>query len=235
VDVDVDGAGNIYVAGTSIRSAGTEDFHVQKLNSSGVEVWNNRYNSATGNSQNMRCISLDPQANVYVTGSSQGPTGRDYQTMMWDSAGNQQWVLRYNGTGGPQDEPWGLDVNALGMVAVTGSSVGVTSSTDYATVMYYDSSLTALIEKSTPLAGINCFPNPASSSATVSYMLTEAAAVSLKVTDISGRLVMYRSCGMQTRGTHELDLNVSELRNGIYFCALQAGEQSSVIKISVNK
>lgn len=71
-------------------------------------------------------IAVDKIGNVYVTGRSEAftPNGAkpDYATIKYNSAGVQQWVQRYNGTGNDFDEPTGIVVDSVGNVYVTGAS-----------------------------------------------------------------------------------------------------------------
>ncbi|HEY3249586.1 MAG TPA: SBBP repeat-containing protein [Ignavibacteria bacterium] len=71
-------------------------------------------------------IALDNAGNVYVTGRSDASTPNglkpDYATIKYNSAGVQQWVMRYNGPGNDFDAPQGIAVDDSGNVYVTGVS-----------------------------------------------------------------------------------------------------------------
>jgi hypothetical protein len=76
-------------------------------------------------------LSVDAAGNVYVTGLSSGSgTSVDYATLKYDTAGNLQWVARYDGYANA------LSVDAAGNVYVTGESYGSGSGYDYATIKY---------------------------------------------------------------------------------------------------
>jgi len=75
--------------------------------------------------------------------------------------------------------------------------------------------------------GLKNYPNPASSRTTISYNLPEAANVSLKIFDISGKLLDVIYSGFQSAGqiTMEYDLTNSfgvKLTSGSYFYELSA-------------
>ena len=62
--------------------------------------------------------------------------------------------------------------------------------------------------------------NPVSRSAKISYTLTNAGDISLKVYDRTGSLVRTIESGYKEAGVYNLNLNVSELANGTYFARL---------------
>jgi len=76
---------------------------------------------------------------VYVAGNSPGDTSaNDITTIKYDSAGQQQWVQRYNGPGNSDDGTNGTDaiaVDSSGNVYVAGWSAGE-QNTDYVVIKY---------------------------------------------------------------------------------------------------
>ena len=133
----VDGAGNVYVAGTSLGATTLNDFVTIKYDPNGTALWVARYAGPGGNDDFVRGIALDGQGNVYVTGSSVGlTTAFDYATVKYSPDGLEQWVARYNGPGSYNDEPSGLAVDAQGNVYVTGTEAIDGSRSQYATVKY---------------------------------------------------------------------------------------------------
>lgn len=86
-------------------------------------------------------IAVDRGGNVYVTGKSAGfisgnYTYLDYTTIKYDRYGNRKWVRRYNGPKNYNDEAAAIAVDRDGNVYVTGTSMGLDSGYDYATVKY---------------------------------------------------------------------------------------------------
>jgi hypothetical protein len=134
VAIATDSSGNVYVTGQSIGAGTYADYATIKYNSAGQQQWVARYNRLV--SDIARAIAVDSSGNVYVTGRSTGAgTGWDYATVKYNSAGQQQWVARYNGTGNGTDDALVIAVDSLGNVYVTGGSLG-TSYFDYATIKY---------------------------------------------------------------------------------------------------
>src|SRR5438034_19207 len=85
----------------------------------GQEAWVARYNGPANGFDGGYAIALDGSGNVYVTGESGGlVTGADYVTIKYDSAGQEQWVARYNGHGAYGDSATAIAVDEAGIVYV---------------------------------------------------------------------------------------------------------------------
>jgi len=85
------------------------------------EAWGVRYQGPGGGFDEANTIAVDGAGNAYVAGTSFGSgTIRDYATIKYDSAGQQQWVARHNVC--PRTSSWGaaIAVDDLGNVYVTG-------------------------------------------------------------------------------------------------------------------
>ncbi|TKJ42994.1 hypothetical protein CEE36_05780 [candidate division TA06 bacterium B3_TA06] len=136
--IAVDASGNVYVTG---YSAGTmDDYATVKYNSAGVQQWVRRYNGPGNDNDRAGDIAVDGAGNVYVTGYSKGSgTGYDHATIKYNSAGVQQWVARYNGPGNSDDFTRSLALDVSGNVYVTGTSAGLGTGNDYATIKYNSS------------------------------------------------------------------------------------------------
>ncbi len=133
----IDANGNIYVTGFTITAAQSYNYTTIKYNQQGDTLWVRRYNGPANNADMATAIALDNSGNVYITGKSIGTgTNFDYATIKYNSAGVQQWVARYNGTGNNYDEATAITVDNSGNVYVTGYSTGTTTAEDIATVKY---------------------------------------------------------------------------------------------------
>jgi len=132
----VDGQRNVYVTGYSVGSGTSDDYATIKYNSAGVQQWVQRYNGPGNSDDNGVAIVVDGSGNVYVTGYSYGSgTSYDYATIKYNSAGVQQWVQRYDGSGNAEDRACSIAVDGSGNVYVTGYS-GLYPNYDYATIKY---------------------------------------------------------------------------------------------------
>jgi len=91
-------------------------------NSQVTQQWTGYYNGPTNGSDQVHDMVIDSDDNVYVTGkSSASNTGNDFATVKYNSAGIQQWAVRYNSQSNFSDLPVGLAVDGSGNVYVAGS------------------------------------------------------------------------------------------------------------------
>jgi uncharacterized delta-60 repeat protein len=142
--VAVDGGGNVFVAGLSYDSGSSADYATVKYSAAGVPLWTNRYNGPGGPGNGIdeaQAVAVDGSGNVLVTGGSfNGSSSYDYATIKYSGAGVPLWTNRYNGPGNDDDEVNAVAVDGIGNVFVTGFSVGIDGSWDYATIKYSSTS-----------------------------------------------------------------------------------------------
>jgi uncharacterized delta-60 repeat protein len=104
-----------------------------------TQEWVQTYNGPGNGIDIAFSIAVDNAGNVYVSGNSPGDTSaNDITTVKYNSAGQQQWVQRYNGPGNSDDGTNGTNaiaVDGSGNVYVTGWSAG-TQNTDYVAIKY---------------------------------------------------------------------------------------------------
>ena len=132
----VDDSGNVIIGGQSYGSGTSIDFTTIKYDSDGDSLWIRRYNGPANLDDTPTAITIDGSRNIYITGRSYSSGGySDYATVKYNSAGVEQWVKRYNGTGNQDDNAKGVAVDASGNVYVTGESRG-SANFDYLTIKY---------------------------------------------------------------------------------------------------
>jgi len=79
------------------------------------------------------------------------------------------------------------------------------------------------------------FPNPVCSTTHINYELPESVPVALKVYDTQGRMVKLLVNEFQNAGNQSVEVNVSDLQNGMYFYKLDAGHYHDIKKMIVQK
>ncbi len=122
----------IFIAVAALSAASTSYSQV-------TQEWVQIYNG-TGNGLDIAfSVVVDNLGNVYVAGNSPGSmSANDITTIKYDSAGQQQWVQRYNGPGNSDDGTNGTNaiaVDSSGNVYVAGWSAGE-QNTDYVVIKY---------------------------------------------------------------------------------------------------
>lgn len=79
--------------------------------------------------------------------------------------------------------------------------------------------------------GLTVYPNPVKEVATVDFKLINSGNVSLKVYDLSGKLVYSRSLASLQAGSHQRDLSLGHLQKGTYILSLENGKHTTTQKI----
>lgn len=140
--IAVDGSGNVFVTGWSWGTGTSWDYATIKYNALGVQQWESRYNQPGNNGAFANSIAVDDLGNVYITGSSyDSAKNLDYTTIKYNTAGVQQWISKYDGSGNiySYDLALSLAVDGSGNVYLTGESEGIGTGYDYATIKYNSS------------------------------------------------------------------------------------------------
>ena len=95
--VAVDNSGNVYVAGTILGSGTLNDLATIKYDSAGNQLWVAIYNDFNNPDAQLSAMTIDASGNVYITGwSGVNNVYYDCTTIKYSSAGQEQWVARYN-------------------------------------------------------------------------------------------------------------------------------------------
>lgn len=92
---------------------------------------------------------------------------------------------------------------------------------------------TGINETNGQLSPLDVFPNPASTSASISYSLNTPSNVSLDVLNMLGEKVQAVNLGQQAAGENNYTLNTQLLNSGLYFVQISSGNKTEVIKLTV--
>jgi uncharacterized delta-60 repeat protein len=135
VAIGLDASDNVYVTGTSAVAGTFSDYVTIKYNAAGQEQWVARYNGSGNDNDEARALAVNASGDVYVTGwSVNSDLHAGYATIKYNSAGQQQWIARYD-QAGSGDIANGIAIDDAGNCYVTGESANSQVS-DYATVKY---------------------------------------------------------------------------------------------------
>ena len=120
--VDVDAAGNVFVAGHFVTSPST----VAKFSASGSRVWSAPLTVGAGDALRALFVAADAAGAVTVAATvSDTSTGNgDYLTIRFAPDGRELWRHRFGGPGDPgqNDQVAGVAIDAAGAALVTGTS-----------------------------------------------------------------------------------------------------------------
>ncbi|MBI5772253.1 MAG: tandem-95 repeat protein [Verrucomicrobia bacterium] len=137
--VAADASGNVFVAGASQSSGASYDMATVKYDVNGVAQWTNRYDSAIHGSDQARALAIGGSGDAYVAGYSENSFGgSDYTLLRITSAtGANVFAQTYDGPAGSSDDTASsVALDALGNIYVTGTSTGVGTGGDIATLKY---------------------------------------------------------------------------------------------------
>jgi hypothetical protein len=76
-------------------------------------------------------------------------------------------------------------------------------------------------------------PNPANESTSIGFGLSQTSRIELAVFNINGKKVKTLLNGERPAGSHQIQINVSDFPNGVYFVVLQTGFDKQVRKLVV--
>jgi uncharacterized delta-60 repeat protein len=137
----VDSSNNVIVTGYWDGDGADTDYATIKYSSAGVPLWTNLYHGPGNGANEGWAVAADSSNNVIVTGISYAGGGwpsydYDYTTIKYSGDGVSLWTNRYGGPAHNWDHPIAVAVDGNSDVIVTGSSVGINSDLDYATIKY---------------------------------------------------------------------------------------------------
>ena len=79
---------------------------------------------------------------------------------------------------------------------------------------------------------LQCYPNPAKNTTTISFNLANTGSVSIEIVDLQGNNVLTVDNSLQLqKGHHEIQINLTNLANGIYFGKLKTTNSVDLVKI----
>jgi len=137
--IAVDNNGNVYITGYSEQpNYGPGECATVKYNSLGDTVWVRRYSDTSHVLDEGKDIAVDNSGNVYITGVTFIASNTNYLTIKYSPSGTRQWIQRFNEPDSTycDNRASAIALDTFGNIYVTGQSVGLIYSTDYATVKY---------------------------------------------------------------------------------------------------
>ncbi len=245
---------------TTLTNAGGYDIFVTKYDSSGSIVWAN----SSGNIANdfSSSISCDNSGSIFVTGSFQSSTISFGSTTLTNAGSSDIFIVKYDISGNAlwAESLGGLTLDGISRISATSNgnlfltggfqsvtmalgSITLTNANNAGST--YDMFVGKLdyvtgINESSNFINENIFPNPVSKSTIISFSLSQAERVSVKIFDMTGRLVKTLANAEMNEGNHQLEWNATDEKGnavgaGIYFLKVDARDFSETKKLSVMK
>lgn len=82
---------------------------------------------------------------------------------------------------------------------------------------------------------LNISPNPFNNTASIEYGINATQDVSLKITDLTGKVVYEKEMGTQNAGTHTIDLDATNFAEGTYLYSIITNGQATTKRMVVTK
>lgn len=151
--IALDKNNNVYITGLSTGAIFQSDAVTIKYNTNGVQQWVARYNGPINNDDSGVDIAIDSKGNVIVTGQSASAVDtifcfpfppfacflqliHDMLTIQYNKDGAVKWIQTYDGPAHKEDFATALTIDNKDNVYITGTSTGIGTSLDYATIKY---------------------------------------------------------------------------------------------------
>ena len=155
----IDAAGDVYLTGYSWTLTGSENFYTARYSGgSGALVWQQTFESGSGNTDVAAPIVVDEAGDLFVTGYTVTDGNYDFQTIKYKrDNGTQLWQQSFNATANMNDRPVGIGLSPAGEVLVAGWSDSGGANLDYYVVKYdpgllnAPTSLTAVTQSDTSI------------------------------------------------------------------------------------
>jgi hypothetical protein len=190
---------------------------------SGEVIWQQTYGDSLSDVVNS--VELSPDHGFFAVGNT-NCMGHVHIGNMWvfktDAVGNQLWQRVYDIA--LSDYAWSCTSTSDSCYVVTGL-LGYSIGGDlWLAKIGSESGTNENHQKPTHPETIQIYPNPFSTSATISYAVAQPAVISMAIYDMLGRRIQTVVNGYQDAGRHSIVFNARSLPNGVYFCTLKIGE-----------
>lgn len=240
VDMAVDGAGNVVVAGFGL--VGTVGLHFQTIRygADGQFQWHRLFDGAGTSSDVSASLALDAEDNAYVAGlTTFPPQNRDWTAVKYTPGGDEAWSVHWAGPSGANDGAEGIAVSATGDVIVVGQTYSPEQLSDAVAILYRQESAAA----ATPPASVSGLKlraqlNPFSHQTQLQFQLERSGAMRLSVYDVRGRRVRVLRDGFAAAGDHRIvwrgeDEQGRKLPSGMYVLRLESGAENASVRVGL--
>lgn len=242
--VAVDQTGNIYSTGF-VGDGSNWDCLIIKCDSDGDTIWTRKYHNPQDLTTRAYDIAVDSFGNIYIAGVLEDvpSTSHDYLIIKYTPDGDTIWTTTYNSPYNNNDIAYGITVDDSGYIYVSGASMNSANNYDYLTIKYYDNTYAVnenAVNNSIIKPMLFLFPNPTFNQVAIHYNLRKESNVTIKIYDVSGKMIKAIYNGNQKAGVYTKYWNGMITENtkapcGVYFCQLEADNFNSTAKLILLK
>lgn len=122
--IAIDGADQLIAAGFTKNSGTSGDFTTVKFNGAGDSLWLRYFDSPVNENDKAYDMQRDASGNIFITGRTDSDPGitsnDDATTIKYDTDGNLQWAMYFNGAGNSQDRGSFIRIAPSGNVYLAG-------------------------------------------------------------------------------------------------------------------
>ncbi len=232
-----------------------DDFWMVKTDSLGTKSWVKTLGGSDGESAFATAETSDGGYLLFGLSASNdfdvsGNHGNlDYWLVKTDGVGTLQWQRSYGGTEYEfANDMYITNDGGILLFGASGSNDGDVSGHHGVTgfinhdfwIVKLNPFVTTVEENNNSISDLNLFPNPVSSTATISFSLNQTKTVSVKIVDITGREIKTLVNEKLNAGQHPIGWNIINQNNqavddGIYFIKIDTGDNTVSKKITVIK
>jgi len=203
--LDVIDENNIWIAGYDDNEKG-----IIKSSIDGGLTWNKKLGDTI---QLLNDITFIDSNNGWAVGDS--------GTILHTSDGGNDWEFQESGSIADLNSVYFVDENH-------GWICG-----DSTIILYTDNGgITGLpAQVQTSNLNVRCYPNPVSDNHTIEFEIVNPTRVSIQIYNNIGELLVEPNHQIYSTGQHQVNLNLIDLKDGIYFCRIQIGNERVTKKI----
>lgn len=138
--------GDIVTTANNLIGSATQ-IYLNCRQNNGSLLWQQNTTGSFSNNNYGSDIKTDASGNVYTCGAYHNGSNYNYRIAKYDSNGSLLWQQYYNGPGNNDDIPSAIELDNAGNVFVTGSSYGMNTLPDYATIKYTNNGIQTWVSR----------------------------------------------------------------------------------------
>ncbi|MBK8983613.1 MAG: T9SS type A sorting domain-containing protein [Ignavibacteria bacterium] len=217
--------GNIVVTGKSkeLLSGVIVDAIVTFVIDDGTIVWTNKYYGNDSLGASVSHMITDANGNIYICGFENLINNtKNGCIIKYDISGNYIFNISYDGGANLDDKFNSITLDNNNDILVTGLTFASATNSKFVTVKYGNIS-TGISSNNFEVKDFSLeqnYPNPFNPTTKINFEIPKSGFVTLKIYDITGKLVDVLLNESKNIGSYTLDFNGNNFSSGIYFYTL---------------